>query len=99
MISDTASPAYEQMFALPDKHSLKMASSRKVRRDSMVYETRWLDEHDARHKLISRFRIWTSQSLKPPYRKQLGWERFSLSGKLLDREVRYSKRATDDYLH
>jgi hypothetical protein len=99
MNRDPVTQAYEQLFALPDDHSLKLSGSRKVRRGSMVFETRWLDEHDARKKLIARFRTWTNQSLKPPYRKQVGWERFSLSGQLLDREVRYSRRATDDYLH
>ena len=99
MISDQTSQAYEQMFVLPEQHSLKLSSSRKVKRDSMIFETRWLDEHDSHNKLIARFRTWTNLSLSPPYRKQVGWERFSLSGKLLDREIRYSKRPTDDYLH
>lgn len=99
MIRDTVSQAYEQLFALPDSHSLILSSCRSFTRNSTVYETRWLDEHDQSRKLIARFRTWTNQSLKPPYRKQIGWERYSLSGKLLDREVRYSKRANDEYLH
>ncbi len=99
MIRDTASQAYERLFALPETHSLVLSSSRSITRDSTVYETRWLDEHDQSRKLIARFRTWTNQSLKPPYRKQVGWERYSLCGKLLDREIRYSKRPDNGYLH
>ncbi|MFK7853100.1 MAG: hypothetical protein AB8B79_03260 [Granulosicoccus sp.] len=98
IIDDTAQP-YERLFDLPSTHSLKLSSSKQVKRDSMVFETRWLDEHDESQKLVARFRTWTNQSMKPPYRKQIGWERYSLSGDLLDREVRYSKRKTNDYLH
>jgi len=98
IIDDTAQP-YERLFDLPNTHSLKLSSSKQVKRDSMVFETRWLDEHDEKHKLVARFRTWTNQSMKPPYRKQIGWERYSLSGDLLDREVRYSKRENNDYLH
>jgi len=99
MIRDDTAQPYERLFALPPAHTLKLSSSNQVKRDSMVFETRWLDEHDEQHKLIARFRTWTNQSMKPPYRKQVGWERYSLSGKLLDREVRYSKRINDEYLH
>jgi len=89
----------ERLFGLEPEHSLILASQQRVKRDSVVYETRWLDEHDKSKKLIARFRTWSNQALKPPYRKQLGWERYSLTGELLDREVRYSKREDDEYLH
>lgn len=89
----------EDLFGLEPAHSLVLASRQRVKRDSTVYETRWLDEHDETKKLIARFRTWSNQTLKPPYRKQLGWERYSLSGELLDREVRYSKRDDDEYIH
>ena len=99
MIRDDSAQPYERLFALPEQHSLKLSSSNQVKRDSMVFETRWLDEHDEHHKLIARFRTWTNQSLKPPYRKQIGWERYSLSGELLDREIRYSKQDHEQFLH
>jgi len=84
---------------LPDNHSIELMSSSKVERDSVVYETQWLNEHDDSRQLVARFRIWANRSLKPPYRKQRGWEKFSLNGALLDREVRYSKRDDMTYLH
>lgn len=99
MTSEMTSPAYAELFDLPASHTLRLASTRKVKKDSVVYETCWLDELDDNLKLIARFRTWTNHSLTPPYRKQLGWERFSLSGNLLDREVRYSKRDNQEYLH
>ena len=99
MIGDDTAQPYERLFALPAQHSLKLSSSNQVTRDNTVFETRWLDEHDEQQNLIARFRTWTNQSTTPPYRKQVGWERYSLSGELLDREVRYSMRETDEYLH
>jgi len=90
---------YRQLFDLPDAHTLTLSSAHEVERDSTVFETRWLDEHDASNTLIARFRTWCNRSLKPPYRHQLGWEKYSLSGNLLDREVRYSKRDDMQYLH
>jgi len=99
MITNTASQDYEQLFALPESHSLKLSSNRCTTRNSTVYETRWMDEYDVNDKLIARFRTWTNQAQKPPYRKQIGWERYSLTGKLLDREIRYSRRPDNEYLH
>ena len=84
---------------LPEKHSVELLSSSKVERNSVVYETQWLNEHNERQQIVARFRTWTNRSLKPPYRKQQGWEKFSLNGALLDREVRYSKRKDMSYLH
>lgn len=99
MSMDKKPEEYAQLFDVPEQHRLKLSSSNRVERNSTVYEIQWLDEHDAQHELIARFRAWTNSSLKPPYQKQSGWERFSLSGDLLDREVRYSKRDDMDYLH
>jgi len=95
----TTTPEYAKLFSLPDSHTLETSSTRKVQRDSVVYETRWLLEHDDNRALIARFRAWNNRSLKPPYKQQQGWERFSPSGTLLDREVRYSKRDDEEYLH
>lgn len=97
MISEN--PDYAELFKLPDTHTLTLSSTRREEKDSTVYETHWLEERDDKQKLIARFRTWTNRSLKPPYRRQLGWERFSLSGNLLDREIRYSKRSDQEYLH
>ncbi|NND92646.1 MAG: hypothetical protein HKN42_17465 [Granulosicoccus sp.] len=99
MISDHRQPPFETWFELPPEHSLTLADSRRVKRASAILETRWLEELDAQDRLVARFRTWTKQSLKPPYRQQIGWERFSLTGQLLDREIRYSRRDSDDYLH
>jgi len=90
---------FEQLFDLPENHSLRPAGSYKLKRDCAIYETSWLNEIDDRQTLVSRYRTWTHRSLKPPYRRQTGWERFSPTGELLDREVRYSKRDDMQYLH
>ena len=88
-----------ELFDVPEGHTLKLASSKTVERNSVMCEIRWLDELDSGCRLVARFRTWTNRSLKPPYRRQRGWEKFSVSGNLLDREVRYSKRDDMSYLH
>ncbi len=98
-MADDKTTQYAQLFDIPGHHCLTLLSSNRVERDSTVYETQWLNEHDGAQQLIARFRTWTNSSLKPPYRKQSGWERFSSNGDLLDREVRYSKRDDMEYLH
>ncbi len=84
---------------LNSDHSLTLHNRDCVKRNGAWYETQWMDEHDAAQKLVARLRTWTTKAVHPPYRKQIGWERYSLSGKLLDREVRYSKRDNNEYVH
>ncbi len=81
------------------EHSLKKQDGERIKRNGTQYETQWFDEYDNSRRLIARFRTWTNQAMQPPYRKQTGWERYSLSGNLLDREVFYSKRTTEEYIH
>lgn len=88
-----------QRFDLKTGHTLKLQSHNKIRKGGTMYETIWYDERDSDHKLVSRFRVWINQDGNPPYRRQIGWEQYALSGELLDREVRYSKRENLEYLH
>ncbi len=97
--TDTTTRDYAVMFALPSEHRLTESRRAKTSGEGTSDETRWLEEYDAQDQLVARFRTWTKQSLRPPYRKQVGWERFSLSGELLDREVRYTRRMVEGYLH
>ncbi|MEE9318841.1 MAG: hypothetical protein V3U76_00185 [Granulosicoccus sp.] len=90
---------YSLLFGIAPSHSLKESTRQRTQRDSIWFEVRWIDEHDDNKRLIARYRTWSNQSLKPPYKKQVGWERYSLSGELLDREVRYSKREYNGYIH
>jgi hypothetical protein len=99
MRQDDSASRYKSLFAVQDNHTLKLASTTSVKRDSTIYKTCWLSEHDETKSLVARYRTWTNRSLKPPYRQQTGWERYSLTGELLDREIRYSKRADMTYLH
>ena len=90
---------FRKIVKLSEHHSLTISGSHKETRGNTVYETQWLDEKNAEEVVVARFRQWTNQSTKPPYRKQIGWERFSAKGALLDREIRYSKRDTNEWLH
>lgn len=99
MKKEKTAQAYAELFDIPQSHSLTLHQGSTQKRDSTIYETRWMDEHDCNSRLIARFRTWTNRQLKPPYKQQTGWERFSTKGVLLDREVRYFERDNNDYLH
>lgn len=88
-----------KLVALSKGHSLKVSRSHQEKQASTHCETQWLDEHDEHGILIARLRTWTNRDLSPPYRQQLGWERYSLAGEMLIREIRYSKRSNNDYVH
>ncbi|MFT4730732.1 MAG: hypothetical protein ACI9UN_005262 [Granulosicoccus sp.] len=96
---DTATHDFEQWVGLSQSHSLTLSRTHTETRDNTVFEVQWLEERNEDKLLIARYRSWSAQSQRPPYRKQMGWERFSAKGKLLDREVLYSKRDTTDWLH
>ena len=99
MGNDIKPEEFAQLFDLPAEHSITLADSSERTGNSVVCATQWLEEYDAAQQLVARYRCWSRRSLKPPYRRQLGWERFSLAGNLLDREIRYSKREDMQYLH
>ena len=90
---------YAALFDLAPRHTLHPARGARVRRGDTLHETRWLEERDAARRLVARYRTWTNRSSVPPYRTQLGWERFSPAGELLVREVRYSTRESVARLH
>jgi hypothetical protein len=99
MNTEISTQEFERLFGLSKSHSLTMSRTHVETRNGCVFEVQWLEEHNKDETLVARFRSWTKQSLTPPYRKQSGWERFSTNGALLDREVKYSKRDTNEWLH
>ncbi len=86
-------------FDINPEHSLKQQNHSHVEKDQTHYETCWYVEQDDQKRVVARYRSWSNQAKLPPYRAQLGWERYSPEGTLLEREVRYSKRDTNDTLH
>ena len=90
---------YAALFGLRPRHSLAPRRHDRTRHGDTVHETRWLDEHDADGRLVARYRTWVKRSATPPGRNQFGWERWSLEGEMLDREVRYSSAASIAALH
>jgi len=88
-------------FAIPPGHTLTepKADARSHRNPGANCETRWFIEYDSHQTVVARYRSWISRSLKPPYRQQFGWERYSASGELMDREVSYQQRESMEYLH
>ncbi|MFK7889623.1 MAG: hypothetical protein AB8B63_02315 [Granulosicoccus sp.] len=99
MNQDPSLEPYHSLFALPAEHTLVETRTQRVKQNGTVYETRWLDELDESRQPVSHFRAWANHSLQPPYRRQSGWERYSPGGALLDREIRYSQREDNDYVH
>ena len=90
---------YAALFEVPETHTLRLSRSARTRRGEHSYETRWMEERDARSRLVARYRTWLNRSSQAPYRTQFGWERYAPDGTLLDREVRYSTRASVAALH
>ena len=88
-------------FSILPAHSLKESEedARSHKKTDAACDTKWFIEYDTEHKVVARYRSWISQCLKPPYKKQFGWERYSASGALLEREVRYHQRKSMEYLH
>lgn len=83
---------YRPMLGISSEHTLELADTRKSSLHWSQRESLLLKEFDTNSKLIAHYRVWDQQSNKAPYRRQRGWEKYSLDGDLLDREVRYSRR-------
>jgi len=86
-------------FDIDPSHSLKQQNHEQQEKGQTHYETCWYVEKDNQSRVVARYRSWSNQGKQPPYHAQIGWERYSPSGMLLEREVRYSKRGEDDILH
>ena len=90
---------WEALFGIAAGHTLTPARHRRLSRVDRVRDTRWFDEHDAQSRLVACYRSWFERSLRAPFGGELGWERFSPDGRLLDREVRRSTPASVRALH
>lgn len=86
-------------FDISPAHTLKQQEVAQKERAQSIHESCWFVEKDDKDNVVARYRSWTNQAIQPPYRMQIGWERYSPNGTLLEREVCYSKRASTDYLH
>jgi len=78
-------------FDIDPSHSLKQQNTEQHEQDHTHYTTCWYVEKDKHQRIVARYRSWSNQAKQPPYRAQIGWERYSPTGTLLEREVRYSK--------
>lgn len=86
-------------FGINPAHSLKQQNHKLTEKDQAHYETCWYVEKDDQKRIVARYRSWSNQGKQPPYRAQIGWERYSPSGMLLEREVKYSKLDQNETLH
>jgi len=86
-------------FDIDPSHSLKQQNKELHEQGKTRYETRWYIEKDQQHRTIARYRSWSNQATEAPFRTQIGWERYSPEGALLDREVRYAKQDGNTTLH
>lgn len=97
--TDDETRAWHQRLMLPASHQLTVTGRKCETRRGSRYESRWLQQLDDCQRPVARYRTWTRQSLSPPYRRQEGWERYSPTGELMDREIRFSRRSDSAYLH
>jgi len=80
-------------------HTLEVADTKLKVQPGSERESHLLYERDALLRIVAHHRVWTRQSLTPPYRRQRGWEKYSPSMTLLVREVRYSLPEDGATLH
>ena len=64
----------------------------------LARESCLLHELGDNQNLVAFYRVWVHRSLNHPFRSQRGWEKYSPDGKLLDREIRYSRQPTSETL-
>jgi hypothetical protein len=86
-------------FDINPTHSLMQQNRQQLERSGKHYDTCWYVEKNAAQEIVARYRSWTNQALQPPFRSQIGWERYSPGGTLLEREVRYAELPNADQLH
>ena len=82
-----------------DDWQLSVLNTHKEVRNGTRYQTTWFSAINDSTRECHRYRVWLNEGMSPPYRKQQGWELFDSSGSVSDREIRYSKRADDEYVH
>lgn len=86
-------------FDINPEHTLKQQNHEQLAQDDTHYETCWYIEKDEQKRIVARYRSWSNQGMHAPYRLQLGWERYTPEGMLMEREVRYATRDDKDALH
>jgi len=86
-------------FDIHPSHSLKQQNAEQSDQTQTHYTTCWYVEKDEQQRIVARYRSWSNQGKQPPYRAQIGWERYSPCGTLLEREVRYAKHDDHTALH
>lgn len=100
MIKAPRVPPLAQWFNLPSHYKISPQSrKRQLVTNESVKETQWYAAYDTNSILVARFRSWTRQAQKPPYKHQIGWEKFTPEGRLIEREVRYDRLTQGSYLH
>ena len=97
MSPDTAS--FHALLSIDQEHQLVVVDSRSRNSQHLERESHLLRELDSSQQTIAHYRVWTQQSLLPPYRRQNGWEKYSPGMDLLDREVRYTMPPSGNALH
>jgi len=86
-------------FDINPSHSLKQQNKEHHDETQTHYTTCWYVEKDDKERIVARYRSWSNQAKQPPYRAQIGWERYSPTGTLMEREVHYSKQDDSTTLH
>lgn len=86
-------------FDINPAHSLKQQHFEQREQNQTHYTTCWYVEKDDQQRIVARYRSWSNQGKLPPYRAQIGWERYSPTGTLLEREVRYAKLDNNTTVH
>lgn len=87
---------YRNLLAIKSGHLLELADSKRTSAEAGERESHLFKELNDNQELVAHYRVWNHQSNRPPFRLQKGWEKYSPTGELLIREVRYSRLQEDD---
>lgn len=86
-------------FDIHPEHSLKQQNREQHEKNQTIYDVCWFVEKDGDERIVARYRSWCNQAQTAPFRLQVGWERYSPGGTLLEREVSYAKLDNKTTLH
>jgi len=86
-------------FDIDPSHTLKQQNHQSVEKQNTFFETCWYVEKNEAEEIVARYRSWSNQGMQAPFRTQLGWERYTPDGELLEREVKYAKAELENPVH
>lgn len=84
-----------EIFAIAPEHELELLDARERTNGSNERYSKLYREHDSSQTTLALYRVWERTGLAPPHPREQGFEKLTIRGQLVDREVRYSRDDTE----